>query len=82
MNKGWRATHQAQKDAEKLHHVGVRHRVESSNKGVEDRNHGRDHDRHVDVDVYDHAQRGTCGNMCYTALRPELSAQLTMGRRP
>lgn len=59
------ATHQAHKDAEKLHHVGVRHRVQSSNKGVEDRNHGRDHHRHVDVDVYDHAQGGTCGNVLH-----------------
>lgn len=54
-------TYQAHEDTEKLHHVSVRHWIQSSNKGVKDRNQGWDHHRHVDVDVYDHAQGGTCG---------------------
>lgn len=54
-------TYQAHKDAEKLHNVSVRHWVEPTNEGVEDGNQGWDHHRHVDVDVYDHAQGGTCG---------------------
>lgn len=54
-------TYQTHKDAEKLHNISVGHGVESSNEGVEDGNQSRDHHRHVDVDVYDHAQGGTCG---------------------
>lgn len=69
-------THQAHEDTEKLHHISVCHRVESSNKGVEDSYHGRDHHRHVDVDVYNHAQGGTCRTTRLVQQSPHIQTAL------
>ena len=53
------STHQANKDAEKLHHIGVGHRIKSSNQGVEDGDESRYNHWHLDIDVHDDTQRSS-----------------------
>lgn len=51
------STYQTNEDTEKLDHISVGHRVQSSNQGVKYSDEGGDDHGYLYVDVHDDAQR-------------------------